>query len=169
MSGCAEKAIITEISEYLIHAKHGHGTVNGIPAINETSKNLAIAIVDAMGDVSNIGVSHKKTHVFCGAKTFHRTKLSEVLVFFKANKTELLIAKQCIIEQSFDGCNKTFASHLANNYQWNEDLATAYNSIKDTDAALTAKQKRLLDTMISNLIHQVVYHAEVAAAQHKAA
>ncbi|MED6317481.1 MAG: hypothetical protein VYA60_09630 [Pseudomonadota bacterium] len=165
MSGCAEKAIITEISEYLIHAKHGRG----IPAINETSKNLAIAIVDAMGDVSNIGVSHKKTHVFCGAKTFHRTKLSEVLVFFKANKTELLIAKQCIIEQSFDGCNKTFASHLANNYQWNEDLATAYNSIKDTDATLTAKQKRLLDTMISNLIHQVVYHAEVAATQHKAA
>ena len=154
---CNLPATISEIAEYLSYLKHADIQE---PMIAQNSKELAIAIAKGLGDINDFGLKNKHKQLFAGAITFHRNKLSAMLVFFNDNKDNILDIKDEIIESKLDGHWLGFASGLANYYSDINEIVPAYASLTVCCAGLNSKQQILRNTMVSNLIRQTLLYAE---------
>lgn len=150
-------ATISEVAEYLSYLKHADIQE---PIIAQNSKELAIAIAKGLGDINDFGLKNKHKQLFAGAITFHRNKLSAMLIFFNENKDSILDIKNEIIESKLDGHWLGFASGLANYYSDINEIVPAYASLTVCCAELNSKQQILRNTMVSNLIRQTLLYAE---------
>lgn len=154
---CNLPATISEVADYLSYLKH---TDLQEPIIGRNSKELAIAIAKGLGDINDFGLKNKHKQLFAGAITFHRNKLSAMLIFFNENKDSILDIKNEIVESKLDGHWLGFASDLANYYSDINEIVPAYTSLTVFSAELNSKQQVLRNTMVSNLLRQTLLYTE---------
>lgn len=163
-------ASLTEVASYLGYLKHVDISK---PVVNNDSLSLCLSIIEGLGGISNFGSERKYIPLFGGGKTFHRIDIKRMTQFFDINKNHLLAVADNIIKVKVNNCNLTFATGLANNFSVINDVAAAYSSLncKSALSGLNNKQLLLRNTMIANLLAQVLHHLEqeVASLKNKAA
>lgn len=153
----APKATLSEVASYLSYLKH----VNVCkPDVSSDSINIALAIAKGLGDINNFGTKAKHKPLFAGGKTFHRNNIDAMKAFFKENKLQLLALKDELIETYFSGCDLMFATELANGFSSISDVSQAYSSLYCDRIKLSSKQILLRNTMIANLLSQILVHTE---------
>lgn len=150
-------ATLSEVAAYLSYLKHEE---LDMPSIGQNSMDLAIAIATGLGDINHFGVKNKHKPLFAGAVTFHRNKLSAIIIFFNDNKASILAIQQEIIDSKLDGHWLGFASGLANYYSGIDDIVPAFASLTVCNDNLSSKQQILRNTMVSNLLRQTLLYAE---------
>lgn len=148
---------LKDVAAYLSYLKH-LGCEK--PDVSNDSINLSLAIAKGLGDVDNFGTKHKHKPLFAGGKTFHRNSISKMKVFFTENRWNLLALKEDVVKSCFNNCHLSFATELANRFSDINDVAKAYSSLNSDSFELNSKQSLLRNTMIANLLLQILLNVE---------